>query len=155
MLTFSRRSWHRRLHDYAYLSDPPRSLCPYSWRILFAVLFAPLWPPVAWLDRKHGVDTPFPLRVSTGAAFLTIACLIVYGIVGIVLAHGLIFSTILFTGTGLSVYAMLKIIPWWFDRRRANRRPKVEREPSLVVETIKAAKQKVCPLIDWTEEDTK
>jgi hypothetical protein len=39
-VNFSKKSWHRRLHNFYFPHNSAENLCPYFWRVVFAVLFS-------------------------------------------------------------------------------------------------------------------
>lgn len=155
MLTFRTDSWHRKLHDRIYCSSPPRSLCPYWWRLVLGVVLAPLWLlPSLTLGKSFGHSA----RESD------LAKLILFSVLGVsaILATIALLGMTYLLATDWSTWApkiaiirgptVLMVVAWRFWGKMF---PQPEAsEPGLFSSYAKATKDRVCPLlIEWTDAE--
>mgnify|MGYP001600880701 FL=1 len=152
MVEFSAKSWHRRVYDYAwggYNLYPRISLCRYFWRVVVATLYM----SILWFFRNiTGVVGHHKLSdlqeemvvitlIATGPSIMV-------GIVGWALLTPLtnqivavLFFLIVSIGSPILVGASYYL-------KRSHSFP----TPNLLVEFVKAKKQRLCPIITWKDE---
>lgn len=160
-MKLSKKSWHYRLNllyvDEHY--DIPRNLCPYFWRTVWytlalipaLILSIPTLIIIAFTKEKWD-----GLVKAAGIGTLVITALsIVISMVAMWWFFpakeddGLGAVLIIFGGVGwtiLLIAAMIKISDWTKERNQ-------KREPGLIISFLKAKKEKLCPKIEWEEED--
>lgn len=148
-MKLSKNSWHYKLNKHVsnnyYI--PPKSLCLYFWQTVGKML--------ALVVALGGV-------CLIGLGFLSIILFLQTGITGWVIWPEIIFelgavltAVILFLSMMGGVIATteghMKVFPEWMKITRFKKHEQVEKKPSLVVEYIKAKKEKVCPYIEWED----
>lgn len=157
-MRLSPNSWHHKLHVWAYGGVAVRSLCPYFWLTVLAVVFSPFI-----LAAKHWPSVPEELldRIMWTCLFIAVGATIVGSMALMILAAGSVVLGVVYWllivgfGGGL-IYGMIKVGDW----RNTHPKPvkikepkplkiRKPREPSLLAEYLKAKKNKVCPIIEW------
>lgn len=147
-VTISRSAWHYRLHERAYISHAPQSICPYFWRIVFAVLLFPFWP----IGRRVLTDG-FAECVFLGLAawFFGVAVLVVmpmhFGPETFPWWLQYLAGLGILTAGVAAALALFILGAWLHDKRDSRKRA----SDSLLSARLQAAKHKVCPFIDWTD----
>jgi hypothetical protein len=144
-MNISKRSWHYRYMDrLGFDVRGTHSLCIYFWKLVFALTIPPICMAVCALAVLFFVlgVVALPLHMiglidlkllPAGISVALAPC----GFLGWI---GIIF----FLTCVLSKYA--------YERSIARRNSKTEpQEPNVFIAYIKAKKQKVCPIIDYTE----
>lgn len=146
----NKNSWHYRLLTGEIFGieginswNVSSSLCLYFWQVVFALLWkgvalfflipfvinALLIMPMTFI--LGWITTGVMLQGDTGLTKLVIELIVIIGCV--------------ITWAGLSLYTFLK--------DKTDLAGVVEKEPNLFVEYIKAKKNKLCPIIEFVEED--
>lgn len=151
-MIISKNSWHYKLltdkmfgffNPVFYDMDISRSLCIYFWQVILVIALRILLAIIV-ISPLH-VLLAFGLdgHVVTGSGILDIFFFINF-------LTGLIVSGLL----GLSiVLGSLKLIYWKIEeylpeKKKQEKKPK---QPNILVEYIKAKKEKVCPMIEFKE----
>ena len=135
-MNISKRSWHYRYMDWlGFDVRGTHSLCIYFWKLVFALTVPPIFMGIATLvalplHYMGLIDLKLLPQLISGA-------LIVCGVAGWV-------AVTLFLAWYLSEYAHKRSIA----RRNSTTAPQ---QPNVFIAYIKAKKQKVCPIIDYTE----
>jgi hypothetical protein len=144
-MNISKRSWHYRYMDWlGFNVKHTYSLCIYFWKLVFALTVPPAifsFAGLLVLTFVIGVVT-VPLHI-VGLIDLQLLPKVIstaLGVFGFVGWIGLIY----FPSTVLITYAYRNL------KARRNS-PTAPPEPNVFIEYIKAKKQKVCPIIDYTE----
>ena len=170
--TFSKNSWHARLNRYIYgwsYVENVDCLCPYFWGTILAILALPLWllckgvgcvidyiEDKGWRIPRPNISRNTKNKINNiiGYGFLGLLCtifvvgigfaIINYGIwevlkwAGILLGViGACFGVALF---GICIYQRYQD---WRDEHPRSRRP------NIVIQYIKAKKDKHCPRVIW------
>ena len=162
MPTFSTRSWHRRIHDRLYKGDPPRSLCPYFWRVVGATLLAPLWVP-GWLANEmmeqYGDHRPRSLWGVVGYCFIGAVVWIGVAFFSFIGYQAVLDWKGLLTFLGVLTLILGSIAgvvfggAWLHDRYSSHASAVEEgRTDPLLPSAARAFKERVCPFIDWSDE---
>lgn len=160
-MKLSKNSWHARINTYVFGSsyiDKVDCLCPYFWKTIIALLVSPL---VFIINRVEDLGIEVPSistdmqnrigRIIMWTAFGAIIIgLFVFAILNwekfiIVMA---VIGIVIVSVTGF-MYGSIWIKNKWEDWRYDHPKEKRERRPNLMVEFIRAKKNKHCPLITW------
>ena len=174
-MKLSKNSWHARLNTYIFGEYYTRSvdcLCPYFWGTILAILCLPLWlighgigyiienfPETGWHAPKLNMsyDTKQKIGNIVGYGFLVfIAVIAIIGLTMAIIEYGII-HVVFWIGIGIGFicgFIVFASAMFWIKEKYDDWRsdhPK-EHKPNLLVEFIKAKKNKHCPLITWEEE---
>ena len=165
-LKFSRTSWHYRLVDYIFgrwyfLDNRQVSLCKYFRTVLGCLVLLPFIK--LWRSLPNSVQNHEDLgkAISIWAVINTIIHITLWSQDSTLWWIGM---TLFFGGLGAGTGVALVILGvWWLhdrivDRIHQNRYNKMLRgdtKPSLIKEFIKAKKNKVCPCIEFIDEEKK
>lgn len=158
-----RHVWNEQLqfHDYKLVTIPPQSvsLCTYFW---IAVLRAPFWRVIKWSGANPAISIPAWFLIAVGiigtlvnhfdsniSAWWHPYAILIGWAVGFVISGAAIIALCV----GWSEYGG----PWLKEKyylRRQRDRPEVgEKQPNIFVETVKAKKSKVCPILHFTDPE--
>ena len=151
MITFKKDSWHYKLYRkfYGNWNDMPSSICPYFWKVVWAILFKYILFPIIIIPAIVAL-----VIGSLGAIFVLPWCLL-----NIIMGHGAALDL-----WGVDVYhwkALLVDIAAWlilvstmfvyywlkFKRKLSS----TKENPSIIVEWVKAKKSRICPMIEFKE----
>jgi hypothetical protein len=130
-MKIKKSSWHYRMHRMFNGGFGPgyKSLCTYFWGTVGTTLLVGVALPVSSVIILGLMLAPF-VYLFTGNL----------EIIGAVVA-----------GSFLDIIALFGF--WaWYRHTHPSTKLRVEKEPSLVVEYLKAKKRKVCPLIEYTND---
>lgn len=137
MITIKKTSWHYRMIaatcDSGY---PPRSLCGYSSALVFTLFWALI--AICGALALLGLLVGGPIQLWLG----------VFGVMELThdeFAFG-------FIGQGIWVLVGLGWLITRFNKWMYSREPKTK-QPSLIKAYIKAKKEKVCPVIEFVDEN--
>ncbi|QQG32184.1 hypothetical protein CkP1_0107 [Citrobacter phage CkP1] len=152
-MNINENAWHVKVYDFFYSRfDRPKSLCPYFWKTFGAVLFSVaiiVW--FAFMFTFLGYTLIIDSGISTFGIFTyPISFLIGATIIAVIMGVG-------FGAVYLFFKLKDKIKDALYKRRWNKINAKcspdyVEPEPNLLVEFIKAKKEKICPTIKFTKE---
>ena len=173
-MRLSNNSWHAKLNTFVYgyrYLDSVDCLCPYFWGTLLAILCVPVWLIGHGIARlldvidESGISLPrlnisydtqrkIGLGVAYGLLFGAVVG-ITFGILNAITEYGLINVLILIGLIALAVVGLIGLAlllinlaerynDWRYDHPR-------EKKPNLLMEFVKAKKNKHCPLVEWTE----
>lgn len=160
----SKKSLHARLYQFTFTTSLPENLCPYFWKLVWAVIvFIPNFiiqlPSLIvdklykdkWMDcadhRDNGLSIyrwMFFLFVYFGITWHWIKAMF----------HCYSYSYVA-ANLGLAVNAIIGIVLIfaisieWQNRIEERKNKKREKKPSIIIEFIKAKYYKYCPKIDW------
>lgn len=172
---FSKKSWHAKLNKMiigeSYLNNVD-CLCPYFWGTLACIGIFPLFLMYKGIEKglqalpKTNIKMPNISRCTkdklqmivaysalilavTSVSALVTSKIIELGVWEVLLWTGLIAGIIVILG-GCIVGAvkLAEHIERWY-----NNKPKKEKKPNLLLEMIKAKKNKHCPLLRWKEDE--
>jgi hypothetical protein len=162
-MKLSKSSWHYKLNNW-YTYGVPRNLCGYFWRTVWytitvpitLILFIPYWLlcSVDVVDTdKEKITEVYPQALIIDMIVFVMFCMIrmwfnlsmeakgfsaialIFGILGWVIAFGILISSM------VSSY------------QKKHKTKQKEKRPNILIEYIKAKKNKYCPIIEWEEED--
>jgi len=170
--TWSPKSWHAKLNRYIYgknYLDGVDCLCPYFWGTILAGILLPFFmigKGIAFvIDHIPAVNIDLPTIDMSYKTRNRIGSVVLYGLLGIlvsVLIFGLYLAIIklglivvlIVIGSVAGVIAGiigLIFLGYWIRDKYEDWRydhPK-EDKPNLLIEFIKAKKNKHCPLVKW------
>lgn len=165
MVKVDTNSWHCRLLDFkdVYFDDyvgysRPRTLCSYFWRVVFAPLqMALVWmlTTTVWLfgveeDDYGNLCIKYKLAfwgmliTSASIFYIGIPMMYAFEVSQLYEAVALVAAAGIIIGCLIGVWAKLDTM--YDNRDRSN---EGESFTSLVWQTVKAAKKKVCPLMEY------
>jgi len=146
-MNLKKNSWHSALVQSTYGEGSlPQSLCPYFWKLLFAILVIPftfIAHIVNLICRDYVVNgTP-----SVIFLFLTLAFSNFYVPKGVTYFS---FWWVLWGFLTLcAVVGVVALIIWLFCILEERSERKQAKKPNILVESFKAFKGKYCPKITW------
>lgn len=157
-MKIKRTSWHAKFYKAIYVANTlPTNLCPYFWKLVLAVITLPI-TSVSLLGRCRSFGERFSWLFA--AAFIEG---IIFA-VGLLLSmmFGLISSTskvnwhefLIANGMGIAGCAAIALIGYLCEMlsKRNYKTAKVkEKQPNILVEFVKAKKNKHCPMIEWED----
>ena len=166
-MKLNKKSWHCKLYKWAYSRADnrlPKNLCNYFWSVMFAVITLPITVVSVFIDN---ISDYFE---RLGVSVLLYICSIAVWFIGFILlrltcdptfsskhtvfenySHNWIAYAALPVGAALTWLVMyaISLLFKWTDNLHWNDRGKVEKQPNIMVEYLKAKKEKACPFIDW------
>lgn len=144
-------SWHFRLVEGFLDGDASRSLCVYFWQVAFRVIFLVMLGIVLW-----SVCGLFALGLSTAIGWIdpnltplwVKGCVAVFGafVVLAIFALCIVALTLVMFGISKSILVVGELFSRWGDSKE-------EQEPGVFVSYVKAKKEKICPIIEFTYGD--
>ncbi len=153
-------SWHYWLYTKTYPHTVPTNLCPYFWKVVFAVICFPfnfLWNlplEIANLINKGGNKNKANIIGEPHYYFssLWLANFIVYFLLYVIISMICIwinYDPRFFLGASLGYLALVAIgivalVGWLKDKNEGK-----EKSPNILVEFVKAKYSKYCPQITW------
>jgi hypothetical protein len=155
-MKIKRAAWHAKFYKAMYVTNKlPTNLCPYFWKLVLAVITLPI-TSVSFLGRC----TSFGDRFSW--IFITAFIEGIIFSVGLLLSmmFGLISSTskinwhefLIANGMGIAGCAVFALIGYFFEiLSRWEHKAAKEKQPNILVEFVKAKKNKHCPMIEWED----
>lgn len=155
-MKIKRTSWHAKFYKAIYVTNTlPTNFCPYFWKLVLAVITLPI-TSVSFLGRC----TSFGDRFSW--IFITAFIEGIIFSVGLLLSmmFGLISPTskinwhefLIANGMGIAGCATIALFVYLIDKlsKREHKAAK-EKQPNILVEFVKAKKNKHCPMIEWED----
>lgn len=161
MITFSKDSWHYQACCFLRNDwDPvPESLCPYIRAVFWGVFRAVAVAGFLAVELLSFIDTLFLIHSSLNGSFESLWYIPKSG--NRILPLAMLFIATL--GVAILV-AILCALDWWKQRLREKRYERFQqlvdkdlppKEPSLLVEWIKAIHTKMCPSIQFVNKSEK
>ena len=161
---------HAKLYNFTYRSDLPNNLCPYFWKLVWAtILFIPiliLQLPTYLGDlivKEENRDWRRDGRKNWGLGLWLIITFVIFIIIGNYHWIKALMNCYsynrdwanwgwLIDGTILSIFIGVKIAIYIrkVQEKKWNK-PYKQKEPSIIVEFIKATYGKYCPKIEWNK----
>lgn len=136
-MEISKSSWHYRLIN-STIGKPSNSLCLYFWSLIISLLMRILvaFIFVTWVLMMLITISPILIGYNDEYLFLYILGILPWVV------------TLLILGDYLH-----EKFPQVREKHflKKNRREQLEKEPHIVVEYVKAIKNKVCPILDFKE----
>lgn len=140
---------------YTVYEKPSRqaNLCMYFWA---AVLRGPTLRAANWLGDHPGVAAPLiaaSLTLFIGGFWNILDSEIVWWLPYVLIAGGILGVVVggflgLGVAYGLSQHVWPRVRLWYHRRKK---QPVPEKEPSIVIEHIKASKSRVCPILEFED----
>lgn len=158
-MKIKKTSLHARFYKFMYLTDKlPTNLCPYFWKLVMAIITLPLTFPSFIFTNNRSFGSRFdPL------AIMIVLEMLIFGVGGLTsLIFGLVknddpmnlttFGLINFAGIlGWIMIALACYTAHWISERKEVYLGKKEKKPNIIIEYIKAKKNKACPMIEWED----
>lgn len=166
-MKLNKKSWHCKLYKWAYSRADrhlPKNLCNYFWSVMFAVITLPITVVSVFIDN---ISDYFE---RLGVSLILYLCLIGCWFIGFTIlrigfdptftakhslfenySHNWFVYAALPAGVaivGLGIYAV-RLLCDLSDNLSFREKVKVEKQPNIMVEYLKAKKEKACPFIDW------
>lgn len=150
-MIISKNSWHYKLLQKKSHGVIPTSLCSYFWNVVWTIVKNYIYP--------FGILILFSVVVGTGA-LITVGIYEkpeITSVVFIILSFATGLGTLIFTFAIAFLLASLKNLydDLTFKRENNKSQEKVDKQSGLLVSYLKAKKQKICPIITFTEENKK
>jgi len=166
-MKLNKKSWHCKLYKWAFCTTDkylPANLCNYFWSVMLAAVTLPLTLVSVFISSIDMFSTRVFLSV------LLYICSVAVWFIGFILlrltcdpifsskhtvfenySHNWIAYAALPVGAALTWLVMyaISLLFEWTDNLHWNDRGKVEKQPNIMVEYLKAKKEKACPFIDW------
>lgn len=172
--SFKTNSWHGRLHDKTYYGALPENFCPYARRTIITCLFLPITWITYFMEERQSNLSRFSLALAIYlfAGLLEVAGLLFYydfligkGDPNIFLLP--VWSWFAAIPTALfflaSCFAAMAGIVWiytliadYFENRSWQKMiapPTDSKVDNVFISYIKMQKAKICPKINWKDED--
>lgn len=166
-MKLNKKSWHCKLYKWAFCTTDkclPANLCNYFWSVMLATVTLPLTAVSVFISS---IDM-FATRVFLSV--LLYICSFVVWFIGFILLRltcdptftskhtvfenysiNWIAYAALPVGAALTWLVMyaVSLLMEWSDNLSYRKKAKVKKQPNIVVEYLKAKKEKACPFIDW------
>lgn len=157
-MKIKRTSWHAKFYKAIYVANTlPTNLCPYFWKLVLAVITLPI-TSVSFLGRCRSFGDRFAWLV---AAFFIELVIFAVGLpfsiwLGFISADNQInwHDFFIANGMGIAGCAAIALIGYLCEMlsKRNYKTAKVkEKQPNILVEFVKAKKNKHCPMIEWED----
>src|SRR5688572_21873594 len=168
MKPLSKKSWHSTLYrlTYGYYGDLPSNLCPYFWQLLFALVLTatvglfllPYYLVDKLLFGNDSYKWGYFSNANIGSALGSyILCFLVFMMIFIfflpwnektrdIWIFGLIEWTVVLSIAGYFLWKK-----WFPEKIKTHYVESKKKEPSILVEFIKAKYNKYCPKITWRD----
>jgi len=150
MLNLNKNSWHAKLFLASYSSkELPKSLCNYFWSLIFAIILLPVTFVVVIYNiiTKKRVNKIIQISFMLFGLILSSAFYEDYSF-PTAYFYGLITTVVVVGISGLFAFTLV-----YFIEKSDNHKPKKTKKPNVIIEGIKAVKNKYCPIIQWDKED--
>lgn len=143
-------SWHFRLVEGFLDGDASRSLCVYFWQVAFRVIFLVVLGAALW-----SVFGLVAIAAATGNGWISVTsplwikgCVAAFGafVVLAMFALCIVVITLVMFGISKSILVVGDLFSRWGDSKE-------EQEPGVFVSYVKAKKEKICPIIEFTYGD--
>ena len=161
----NKNSLHSKLYKFTYNSELPINLCPYFWKLVFAfIVFIPNFilqlPPIIFKDTedcKDKRDSGIIIYILLGLLYLILffnyhLIKAIFGCYSytqecVNLAIGI--NTFIFVIVSIIMIDkyQYEILSLFINQNKDD--SKEEKTPNIIIEFIKAKKNKYCPKIDW------
>lgn len=155
-MKIKRTSWHAKFYKAIYVTDTlPTNLCPYFWKLVLAVITLPI-TSVSFFGKCYRFADRFSWLAAT--IFIEVVVfaigMLLSVIFGLVDPESQINWREFFIANGMGVVgcAAIVLIGYHCDKlsKREYKEPKVK-QPNVLVEFVKAKKNKHCPMIEWED----
>lgn len=150
------------LNSYASY-ELPKSLCPFFWKLVIALVSLPLTWPILVIDWVGG--RPEKSWILSKIILGILTQLVVLAIIGVayvkpietlkVLGFMVVVLVVILGGVALYTVIKEKIEDWYWNYKYGEYGEKLadKKTDNVLVSFIKAKKEKVCPRIDWIKKN--
>ena len=145
-MKFNRDSWHYKLFLWGYRDEPRYlSLCEYFWRVITVIPGSPLLILRRLLSKKWWnisfarQDRIMNIVIYLSLAFATIIWVLVVGL----------WSALAVWGAVGVIAVVRKLVFHFYHPKQKFHESKVNTDPNILWEYLKAKKNRVCPIIEW------
>lgn len=156
-MNISKNSWHYKLLKKKSFGVIPTSLCSYFWKVAGAIFKGYVLPTITIV---------LFVTLSVGSSYVIGRMVLEVtdtfpkedtATLGIVMASLAIGMAVFALGTGLvlSTVFLESLFKEWVVKSSNKQQEKVDKQSGLLVSYLKAKKQKICPIITFTEENKK
>lgn len=158
MITFSKSSWVYKFNNFindevsgSVNANGSKSLCPYFWLTLWNVFISLVWAVLCFLVSSVLGDSVLEKVFSIDVGISDLYWSWLVGILTIVLVFGFVvlFAVILYLTGEIFKYSKHKVSTF----KGKNTKDNTSCKPNLLLEWLRAKKEKVCPMIEFKEED--
>ncbi len=168
-----KHSWHYLLYNATYQSYVPSNLCPYFWKLLFAIVSFPvnfiMTLPVFIVDKiiKIWDKDGFELNDEVYFSIKYLCAIILYlaGFIAFCMLSMWFFPFMAkhgnkseisniwlagFIGWGVVIFFLLRAFAFYvYGKLSSGKKVYKEKSPNILSEFVKAKYKKYCPRIDW------
>jgi hypothetical protein len=155
-MKIKRAAWHAKFYKAIYVTDTlPTNLCPYFWKIVLAVITLPI-TSVSFLGKCYRFSDRFSwlFAVAFIEGIIFAVGLLLSMMFGLIPSHGKVnwHEFFIANGVGIAGCAAIALIGYLCDKlsKREHKSPKAK-QPNILVEYVKAKKNKHCPMIEWED----
>ena len=161
----NKKSIHTKLYKFTYKSNLPDNLCPYFWKLVAGILmFIPnlilqlptlLFELVGLLFRYKSGNDCTDRRIYGFVTYMSIAVLSIYGSITYHWFKAM-FNTYSYDwgwanlGWFINGVIIFFLLRYFYLRLRPSKSYE-EKQPSIIIEFVKAKYHKYCPKIDWKD----
>jgi len=156
MINFNKNSWHRQTYNALYTSEAPDNLCPYFWKVVWAIITMPAWCIMSKIHKR--ADATEKIWIGGFLTFLAFVISIASSTVVCDLFGGLIgdsswvyyFSPIiiiLLIALFIAFFIGFVVLSVTIEEKWKDRETK--ESTSLLGAKFKSWKDKNCPKINW------
>lgn len=163
----SKNSLHAKMYEFTYTSYLPQNLCPYFWKLVWAIIilipnFIIRFPALIINVFTKVSDDCVERRKFGFAIYFILAILFLYLLPTINWIKA-IFNFYSYNreyaimGGGINSIIFI-VCSFFLIKHFINKKPKrivEEKQPSIVIEFIKAKYNRYCPKIEWETDKTK
>ena len=155
-----RNSLHARFYKFMYCTNTlPLNLCPYFWKLVLAIVTLPLTVFSFPFTNNRSFGDRFGNLFAVAFCELCTASigLLVSMLFGWVDRHSQINLKDLgiANAVGLSIFAIVAVVCYIghliSSKKENSKSIAKEKKPSIIIEYIKAKKNKHCPMIEWED----
>ena len=147
-MKISTKSWHYKLRDM-YNTEPQRGLCKYFWQTVLLVLGLPFF-------GMYKLFIKLPVYVKFALLFIYSFSSVVFFWYSLVYQEEPnIYFLFLLPFVMLGVLFAFVLITWLIVELEQKIKSKDNNKISLVKEYIKAKKQKICPILEFVDDEEK
>lgn len=164
-------SWHYKLYKFYYQKLPPNNLCPYFWKLLFAIItvipFSIIALPALIIYSKDKESIGIRMRDSIIlylilCVFITMCFTIAWLFIRWNTSENSLRNNLVVVGfvfwTVTIIFGMIYlikeiIIPYFENIFYSSTKSRKKKSKNIVVEFIKAKYNNYCPMIVWEDTD--
>lgn len=160
-MKIKRNSLHARFYKFMYCTNTlPLNLCPYFWKLVLAIVTLPItvFSFFPFVKNNYFEERFGPVWIFAICELLTASIgLLVSSFFGWIDPHGPanLKDLGIANAVGLSVFAIVAVVAYIrhliSSKKENSNSIAKEKKPSIIIEYIKAKKNKHCPMIEWED----